>query len=333
MRASRITARPPNVVPLTIEWSDNVWVRNEESIIFYFGNRTQQTLLDVGINIVNRSESTPIQFRIFTTDGVESVFELKFDGNQLAYTRISGQDLHVKYGRRTLTLQEWFETEPPTIRFHDGQQLTGDLLITAPETSRPYDKTKIEVWDWSNTDIQNESQGAERKPRSIQRKVIRTLLEDSDEFAVVFDDDGSNESADVVALRVSEKALTVKLFHCKFAFKGQVRNAVADLYELCGQAQRSVHWKADRFQLIDHLIRRENLRQKRGSTRFERGSYQILRDIKKQMKYLDIEMDVTLVHPGVSKGGLSDGQLDLLATTQLYLSETYEVPMYLIINE
>jgi hypothetical protein len=47
---------------------------------------------------------------------------------------------------------------------------------------------------------------------------------------------------------------------------------------------------------------------------------------------LHTDFEITIVQPGVRKSDLNDGQRDLLASTQLYLSETYAVPLSVIFS-
>ena len=83
--------------------------------------------------------------------------------------------------------------------------MVGNELFPLPDAHRrvPFPAEHIPAWDWAGTNIRMESQREERRPASIQRKVILALLAEpaATRFDVVFDDDGSGEIADVVALR------------------------------------------------------------------------------------------------------------------------------------
>lgn len=326
MRVEPITARPEGLVPLGIEWSANVWIRNEEALIFRFGDH-HTTLLDVGIDIVDRSPDGPLRFRVFT-DEHESRFEVVLGESGAAFTHLSGPDVFVRHGRTFIPLAAWLDEEPPMIRFHDGAQLVRDLLISAPTVERPFDDSRIDAWDWAGIDLTKESQRAERRPDSIQRHVIEHLMDQP--YDIVFDDDDTNEAADIIAIRVTDERLMVRLFHCKYAYDGRPGARVGDLYEVCGQAQRSVHWKGDRARLIQHMIHRESLAQQRHRTRFERGNLAQLAAIARRLRDLDPDFEITIVQPGLQKSSISNGQRDLLAGTQLYLFETYAVPLSVI---
>ena len=72
------------------------------------------------------------------------------------------------------------------------------------EIAEPYPADRIEVWDWSKTNIRAESQGPEKRADSVQQRVIDALLADGEACDLIFDDDGAGEIADVVSLHVTE---------------------------------------------------------------------------------------------------------------------------------
>lgn len=122
--------------------------------------------------------------------------------------------------------------------------------------------------------------------------------------------------------------IEVELYHLKYA-NGQPGARVDDLYVVCGQAQRSTRWLANhdcRTDLFTHLLRRESLRIERGrATRFERGDTDLLMQIREFSRRADVKLKVFVVQPGLSKAVASASQMTLLAVTERYLSDTYEV--------
>ena len=181
--------------------------------------------------------------------------------------------------------------------------------------------------------MQKESQTQVKLPDSIQRHVIDKLLAESgkDHFDLVFDDDESGESADIVAMRVEDERLLVQLYHCKYSHGAKPGHRVADMYEVCGQAQRSVYWKGQAAELIDHLVYRETARiGKGGASRFERGSMKTLKLLRKKLRTLRPEFEIFIVQPGLSQTLAETAQLELLAVTELYLKNTFEISLSVI---
>lgn len=158
---------------------------------------------------------------------------------------------------------------------------------------------------------------------------------------MIFDDDDAGEVADVVALRMDHNRLIVHLYHCKYSGDVNPGCRVDDFYAVCGQSQKSVHWREKKGleKLIPHLLDREQKRLQKGEpTRFDRGDVRTLDDIAARMEVLRPEFTISVVQPGLSKAKISRGSddskpiLDLLATTGLYLHETFNIAFGVIAN-
>lgn len=198
---------------------------------------------------------------------------------------------------------------------------------------QPFDPNRVEVWDWAGTDITTESQTQRKLPTSIQYRVIQQVHSPTWEiqYDCILDDDAANEAADVVGIKVDGEQLLIHLFHCKYSCKPIVGARVDDLYEVCGQAQRSARWRHDTERLIKNLLLRDNKRTTSGGiTRFEKGTPQILRSIKNQSRFLRPQLSIFIIQPGLSKAKIQANQLDLLANTELYVRETSHAQLRVI---
>ncbi len=327
MVPTTVTARP-NKVPITIEWSEDLLCRDEDAVQFEVAN-IRVPFYEVELGLIDHSDTGPVRFRISSDSWPQPVeFEVRFSADNVEYVPTNGStDPKVVVGRRTMPLSEYLSAEAPVIRFHDGAFLIGNDLFDANVTARiPYDPTRIVTWPWTGVDLKVESQTQAKLPHSIQRHVIEHLLSITGpaQFDVVFDDDASGEAADIVALRVESNRLLVQLYHCKYSHEATAGKRLDDLYEVCGQAQRSVYWKGQPENLIEHLILRESKRiSKGGVSRFERGDLRTLRRLKGQLRLVTCEFEIFVIQPGLSLSQVQAGQLDLLASTELYLRETY----------
>ena len=110
-----------------------------------------------------------------------------------------------------------------------------------------------------------------------------------------------------------------------------------DLYEVCGQAQRSYHWRHNAIELLKHMNRRNSTRLTQGGpSRFEKGGDNELLIIQNMLlsSYCDIEFHIYVVQPGIEKNKLvnSPGSLSLLGATDLLLKRTGN-EFYIIINK
>jgi hypothetical protein len=109
---------------------------------------------------------------------------------------------------------------------------------------------------------------------------------------------------------------------------------IVDLYEVCGQAQKSVTGVSSngkKSDIFTHLMRRELDRVHRGRpTRFERGIIEILQAVREMSYTLSVSVSVAIVQPGLSRAEVSLDQLQLLGVAEDYLMETYQLPFLVI---
>ena len=103
------------------------------------------------------------------------------------------------------------------------------------------------------------------------------------------------------------------------------------MYEVCGQAQRSVLWlhnKDRRTDLFSHLLKRESTRIESGRpTRLEVGTNERLIQLRDLSRICAVTIRVFIVQPGLSKSRSADHQLAVLGVTQRFLQETYQLPL------
>ena len=327
----QITTRP-ELVPLVIEWSEDLLQRSEDVVEFDIAGEVVP-FFEVGLELVEHRRAGPLRFRVFTeTSSVE--YEVRFRANSVEYLPTGGESVTLVLGRKRIDLSEWLQKEPPVMRFEDGVFLIYNELSEVPrDARRSFEPGRIETWDWSGVDLKKESQTVAKLTDSIQHRLIQALLHaDHDpNYDVVFDDDAAYEAADVVALKVAGERLLVHFFHCKYAASAHPGARVDDLYAVCGQAQRSVYWKGDVRGLLDHLRYREGGRlRKHNVSRFERGDVQKIGDLIRRLPFLTPEFKIFIVQPGLSKTKVESSQLELLAVTELYLQETYAIEVGVI---
>jgi len=238
IKPERLEQRP-NMVPIVIEWSEHFLKANEEAILLDFPGKTVP-ILDVGMELMAHTDTGPLKFRLSTeTESVE--FDVAFSGKgdqaRVDYRPSGVANVFLKVGTKRKSIAEWFQEEPPVIRFANGDFLIYNELCRINMAERqPFAKSRIDVWDWTGIDMSKESQTYQKFADAIQRRVIEQVLAWADpRFEIVFDDDDSNEAADVVALGVKDETLFIRLYHCKFSKEDFSGARVKDLYEVCGQ--------------------------------------------------------------------------------------------------
>jgi hypothetical protein len=147
---------------------------------------------------------------------------------------------------------------------------------------------------------------------------------------VIFDDDGAGEVADIVSIIDEAGKITIQFYHCKYAHGESPGARVADLYEVCGQAEKSVKWCQEPASIIDRLMKRESTRARSGGTRFEIGNLRKLREIKNKMRVFPVKVEIKIVQPGINSQGITDDMLRILSGTASYLMDTYSIDLKVI---
>ena len=328
-----VTERPAKP-PIAVHWPESLLIELEERIQLRFGDGDWIGFHECEIDISSHDLDGPLRFSVSHENAV-ATFEVRLDQTGAQYPQVDGPETRIKQkGDRPLS--EFFSDDAPHIYFADGDFLIFNELFTLPREGERtlFDLNKIETRDWSSVDLNVESQGIEKNPRSIQRAVIESLLVQEPTFDIVFDDDGASEIADIVAARVEDGRLRLELFHCKYAQGASPGNRVADLYEVCGQAQKSVRWREYPSRVLRRMRKRENDRIDAGlPSRFERGDLNILKDYLSRWRELEPDYRVWVVQPGVSRAGIEPKQLDLLAATEGFLLETYGIPLRVLASD
>jgi len=322
MRPRQINERP-SVPPIAIHWPESLLTQIEDRIEISFDD-TAASFAECDIELVDHQATGPLRFAV-RSDAQNAEFEIVFAEGGARYPQRSGPKTTIKVGGKVKTLSESFGEDSPQIDFGDGSLLIYSHLYALPDGVQvePYPSDRIEIWDWSGTNIRTESQGLEKRADSVQRRVIETLLADTNAYDLIFDDDGAGEIADVVTLRVTEGLVQVTLHHCKFSSAETPGARVKDLYEVCGQAQKSARWRDRPNRMFTHMLRREKLRLDKGqSSRFEHGNAAFLKRLKASWQDYRYEFDVRIIQPGLSRAAITEEGLHLLAGVETYLLET-----------
>lgn len=332
IKPTRVDSRPQKT-PIAIMWPEGILDMVEERIDLLIGDHVCP-IFDCEINLLSYDQVGPIRFAV-NASVVSVEVHMSIDQQGAHYEIQGDNDVDIKiYSRRT-SLTEWFKTDPPHIHFADGDMLLDNELFPLPSEDDidPFDLGKIDVWDWSGINIRRESQGVAKRADSIQRRTIERLLAGND-FEVIFDDDGSGEVADVIAMKREGRVLYVELFHCKFSTEDDPGARVDDLYQVLGQSQKSIRWREYPRVFLQHLRTREANRLRGGGpSRIELGSAAILNGWLAEWNDMTYEFRITVVQPGYSKQRANPEHLRLLAATESFLMDTWGIPFRMACSE
>lgn len=338
LRTKLVSARHRKM-PIGIDWPEKIYLSYETVFTFIVDGR-ELPLYKTDINLVNPSEDGELRYAI-SSGGTSVEFILTiFQKGEVKDYRISAvgnESVLIKHGPNVSKLEDFFYENPPVIWFVDGSSLKGNCFTALNRNFDPYPKDTIQALDWTGVSLRKESQGMDRDIDSIQFRVIEELKKS--EYDIIVDDDDSGEAADIVTIKVEErsnkeKCICVEFYHCKFSVQDTAGARIKDLYEVCGQAQKSIHWMEEPTELFAHLLRREPRREKgREMTRFEKGSQEELFEVMEMSRVYAVEVKIFVVQPGMSIAQASPAQLELLSVTENHLMETYQIPFGVIASQ
>jgi superfamily II DNA or RNA helicase len=226
----------------------------------------------------------------------------------------------------------WLGDHPPTLVLAgDVLVLDGRQVLRAKDTPA-FDRERLVALAWPGVNLKVESQGKEKRTDSIQYLAARELRA-TRQFDVLLDDDGTGEVADLVGLRVHEGRLIVTLVHCKYAAGDDPGARVADLYEVCGQAVRSIRRRKRVGLMLELLSKRAGDKLERGFEPFEVGDAAALVRVCEQAGQLRPQFEVIIVQPGLAKSKVRDDQLPVLAGVASYLQHTAGAPLSILVSQ
>ena len=329
----------PEKMPIAADWPEEMYKSREAMWSVNFSGE-EHPLCDLEISLVNPTLDGPLTFAIASEAArIEVKLEL-FEENESPNYRfvvIGDQTASVQYGHTQTRILDFFYENPPIIWFAEGSSLEGNQYVELKGTVSVYNAESINAWDWTGVDIRKESQGEAKDQNSIQARVIRELK--CHDYVMIVDDDGKGEAADIVAIRLigdksSPERIDVEFYHCKYSKTRTPGRRIKDLYEVCGQAHKSVSWMSSsekRADLFTHLLRREAARNESGgASRYEVGDEEVLHTLREMSNLCPVSLKIFIVQPGVSKKKVSQEQLLLMGVTENYLQETYQLPFDVI---
>jgi superfamily II DNA or RNA helicase len=324
---TEITERPSAVL-LGLEWPWDVYLMNLDRLKLSHDGR-QYSLVDVDLRPADEATSGPLRFKV-RTQAWRVTYEADYVNGRLTFRCSGPTEVEFKTARgvpRPLT--EWFNEVGLTFLLSDDQLIDQQGLLYRQDCQRePYPRERLTVLDWTDVDHRVESQGPEQNPSSIQAYSIARLRSEG-VWDVILDDDGSGEIADIVALRMEDGGLVIKLVHCKYSHGDSPGRRLEDLYEVCGQANRSASWRVtDTLTFFRYLDRRARLRQQRtGVSPFTVGDGRAFYSLQERATIAKRRLEVVIAQPGLSAAAASAGQLSLLASSEAYLRNKANAPL------
>ncbi|RLP54974.1 MAG: DEAD/DEAH box helicase [Ketobacter sp.] len=330
--------RPENITkeyeqhPISVQWGEQIQNVYEDRVDIRFGDLTIPFYL-VDLSLVYPEGEEGI-FISVSSEAISSTYKLSIfeDAPSYRYELVDGPSLKVQVGGlEALGFESYMERDPVVIQYVDGCFSYNRFLVRIKEQIGLFPVENFSAGDWNGVDIKSESMGYHNKADSIQYRYFESV---QNEYDLIINDDGSGEAADLVAFKVIDNEIILDLIHCKYSSGDDAGARVGDLYEVCGQAQRSIRWKhAGMEYFYKHINRREKLWAENGHTRFLKGSMGDLNTLKNRARTTRLSLKVTIVQPGLSIKKINEEMLKLLGCTALYIKKTTQADLTVVASD
>jgi hypothetical protein len=137
-------------------------------------------------------------------------------------------------------------------------------------------------------------------------------------YDLVFYDDGSGEVADYVTVEETSDEVRFVFYHAKASHGEKAGERVADVYEVCGQAVKSIRWTLSARTLVQRLLSRSKDRE---SERMVVGTRNNLKDLLESIARKKIAFEIVIVQPGISKSTMGPDNIALpLASADFFIT-------------
>lgn len=321
---AEIVRSMPGAQALRIEWGERLQSGGASSPVSFGG--TEVAFYECDIELGQRRTDGNFEFSVVTASGDEVRWAYAVNEQGFYITLLSGQDPKISFGRRSKSLTEYFQEDPPSILFVDGSELMGAEIYAPKQFGGEFDAGQLIPKDWAGVDITMESiyKGGVERTNSVQARAVQLCLAEGFDF--IFNDDDAGEVADLVALRKTADSFVVRFVHCKYSKRLAPGLRISDVTEVASQAARSVKNTGQFHELVKKL-RKRSKRLHGKPTRFVAGGPSLLTRYERLATAVAPEFEIIAVQPGLLKTKVTVDQQTVLGAADAYLRQTVEIPL------
>lgn len=316
---------PEDLVVLATDWSEQLYDRIHKLTIEQPGSDSY-LLNECALKYIGSSDTTA-EFQLIMFE--ETIpFSIVLGGEQghsvagLDESKLSVEGLKSS----SVPLKKFFEENPPTLFLMNGCTISGCIHTDYGEAfAQQIPKERIVPLDWNGVNFKEESyiKDGKKRERSIQKYMMQYLVDRG--ARVVFNDDNSGESADIIAIFWEADVIRFEMIHCKYS-KESAGARLSDLYEVCGQAIVSLRYKWRPEELLKHLERRNGAGVLKGK-RFYKGDESELAQVRDALKYSEVEFEFAVAQPGVDSKTISQDMKNFLGSVYSTVVEMTETKL------
>jgi superfamily II DNA or RNA helicase len=316
---------PEELVVLATDWSEQLYGRIHKVTIERKGSPSY-LLGECALKFVH-SKGTRAFFELHLFEE-EVSFSMVLGGEQgFTIHGLEKSDLLIDGLRsNSIPVQKFFEEYPPTLFLLNGCTISGCIHTNYGEVfETQIPGAQVKKLEWKDVNFKHESmyKSAKKRNNSIQEFVMQKLVDRG--ARVVFNDDNSGESADVVAIFWDGDLVRFELVHCKYS-KEKAGSRISDLYEVCGQAIVSLRYKWRPEELLRHMERRNGAGVLKGK-RFFYGDGADIEEVRGALKYSEVEFEFAVAQPGVESASMTIDMKNFLGSVYSTVVEMTETKL------
>jgi len=105
---------------------------------------------------------------------------------------------------------------------------------------------------------------------------------------------------------------------------------VKDAEVVCSQVVRGVRWTFDPHHLISHLLEREQRNLNGRTTRFEKGDFRSLVNLRRRLRKLRVRYQLFVVQPGISKSQFEPAFATMFGAANAFVEQMTGTPLEII---
>lgn len=232
-------------------------------------------------------------------------------------------DLYTRIGTEEFGLEDYFNDNPVLFRTLDESLITGSEISKGNPDAISFDQKQIEGFDWDalNTDVGLEFGSSRLEGKISIQDALEQYLKSNEQNTYILYDHGSGEIADYIAIQVKENQVIVRLYHVKKKSSAEYNSSLKDIYEVAGQAVKSIIWLTTKGKFTEKV----SSRHKAGYCKPVRGDFReclrVLRDADKQLTAF-----IVIVQPSLSKSvTMPDKVQEVLAAASTYIKRAGKV--------
>ena len=331
LRFEQMSSFRQDSYPISMDWNPEVY--EHYTLLIQFANK-MLSFDEIGLTI---DEDTNVGRDIvfsFRYEDHYSKYRMTIENNSAKYTKVDGESIAFINGGMIISLKDFLKDSPMTIFYADDSISYGINYCKPKRKADVIPDELISTLDWQGVDLSKESQrSAPYVKDSIQYYMVQQIIADYD---YLIDDDGSGEIADLVAINNGNSVIDITLFHLKFAREGRVSNSIENLYQVCGQAQKSVRWKyVGGRKLFDQILYRNEKKVDKGkSGSLLKGSVDDMIKLREEASNRkELHFHIVIVQPGMSKTTCTPEMKILLGNTVNVLHEMANIDCSIICSK